>query len=39
MRVFKDVFTGAEILSDSYKIEQLYEQVVGVVKARLVVKK
>ena len=25
MRVFKDIFTGAELLSDSYKLVELYE--------------
>lgn len=29
MRVFKDIFTGAELLSDSYKIVDLYEGAVG----------
>jgi hypothetical protein len=29
MRVFKDVFTGAELLSDSYQIVELYGGTVG----------
>jgi hypothetical protein len=39
MKLYTDLFTGTEILSDSYKIVLEYEGVIGKVKARIVVKK
>ena len=39
MKLYSDVFTNTEILSDSYKQEIIYEGTVIKVKSRLVVKK
>lgn len=38
MKLYSDVFTGTEVLSDSYKITLEYEGVIGKVKARMIVK-
>ena len=38
MKVFFDVFSGDEIISDSYKIEKVFDGVGGEVKARWVTK-
>jgi hypothetical protein len=39
MKLYSDVFTNTEILSDSYKQEIIHEETVFKVKSRLVVKK
>jgi hypothetical protein len=38
MKLYTDVFSGTEVLSDSYKITLEYEGVIGKIKARMVVK-
>jgi hypothetical protein len=38
MKLYTDAFTDVEVLSDSYKIVLEYEDVIGKVKSRMVVK-
>lgn len=38
MRIYQDLFTEEEFISDSYKIELTYEGVIGEVQSRMVVK-
>lgn len=38
MRIFEDVFSGDEIVSDSYPFVELYEGVVVEIKSRMIVK-
>jgi|JI10StandDraft_1071094.scaffolds.fasta_scaffold19056_1 hypothetical protein len=38
MKLYTDVFTGTEVLSDSYKSVSDYEGVITKVKARMIVK-
>ena len=37
MRIFQDVFTDDEFISDSYKMEMLFNDVIGEVKSRMVI--
>lgn len=39
MKIFQDIFNDEELLSDSYKMESKFEDVITEVKSRLVVKK
>lgn len=39
MRIYQDVFTDEEFISDSYKMEKLFNDVIGEVKSRMVVSK
>ena len=39
MRIYQDVFTDEEFISDSYKMEMLFNDVIGEVKSRMVVSK
>lgn len=39
MRIFQDIFSSEELLSDARKIEAKFEGIVGEVKSRMVVKK
>jgi hypothetical protein len=38
MRIYQDLFTNEEFISDSYKIELIHEDVIGEVQSRMVVK-
>lgn len=38
MKLYSDAFTGTEVLSDSYKFEELYNGAAVEIKARFVVK-
>jgi hypothetical protein len=38
MRIYQDLFTDEEFLSDSYKIELIHEEVIGEVQSRMIVK-
>jgi hypothetical protein len=37
MRIYQDVFTDEEFISDSYKMEMIHNDVIGEVKSRMVV--
>ena len=36
MKIFQDIFSGEELLSDSYPIVMLFDNVVGEVQAKMV---
>jgi hypothetical protein len=38
MKIFQDLFTGDELISDSYKFTEVFEGVGAEVKSRMVVK-
>ena len=37
MRIFEDLFTGTEIVSDGYKMELKFEDTTAFIKARMIV--
>jgi hypothetical protein len=37
MKIFQDIFSGEELLSDSYKAEPLYDEVIVEVQSKMVV--
>ena len=39
MKIFQDIFSESEIISDSYKMDMTFDGVIGEIKSRLVVKK
>ena len=39
MKIFTDVFSGDEIISDSYKMVEIYDGLVCEVKGRWIIKK
>lgn len=39
MRIFQDVFTDEEFISDSYKMEMIHNDVIAEVKSRMVISK
>jgi len=38
MKIYQDIFSGEEVISDSYKMEEIYDGVAIEVKGRMVVK-
>lgn len=38
MRIFQDIFSNDEIISDSYKMEEMFEGTVVAIKSRMIVK-
>jgi hypothetical protein len=39
MKIFQDIFTEEEFISDSYKMEEKFEGAIVEVKGRMVIKK